>query len=112
MKQLESKTLAEQLAAITAKHKEIMKANPMISSIWYEIKDIPFAELQAWAKENKVGMGYCEVYRAMRVQASASHKWKDPTMTLFIYSRKGTVKESYKGFAESGAGGKVAEVEA
>lgn len=97
----EVKSLSEQIDSIKAGHKALMKATPLINSIWYEIKDIPQSELRLWAKEHGVEVSYCEPMKRLQIQVSAERSWKDYDATCFAYSRKGTVKSSsFSGFKE------------
>jgi len=94
-KMVEVKSIPEILADLKTQHKALMKANPNVSSIWYEVKGIPHQELMEWAKTNKVNCDYCEHNSALRAQASAVSGW-DPSRVIFLYSEKGTVKSVSK----------------
>ena len=95
-KMVEVKSIPEILADLKAQHKALMKANPNVTAIWYEVKGIPYRDLMEWARSNNVDCDYSEHEGALRVQASAVEQGWDSSKVIFLFSEKGKVKSVSK----------------
>lgn len=83
-------TLIELIEQASDKAKEIISANPTITNVWFEFKDLPVKEIEDRSK--KINREYDVVHRdgkdVLRLQC---HDPYDYRLTMFAYSRPVTV---------------------
>lgn len=79
-------TLIEQVEQATKQAKEILSANPKITNVWFELKDIPVSEIQERSKE--IERDYNVVRRDGKdVLSLQVHDRYDHIVTIFAYSK-------------------------